>query len=129
RLLWRFQIEGAVSTQPLVANGVVYVSSLAGQDGPAHIYALRTGDGSLLWHYRSNSFSYISLSTTDSNVAYVSSDEGISAFKTGRLLWRVATPGFASGPPQIVNGLVYASSFLEYGLGDVYAVRATDGTL
>jgi len=128
-VLWRFQIEGAVSTQPLVANGVVYVSSLAGQDGPAHIYALRTGDGSLLWHYSSNSFSYLSLSTTDRNIAYVSSDEGISAFKAGRLLWRAATGSFASGPPQVVNGVVYASTFLENGPGDVYALRATDGTV
>jgi outer membrane protein assembly factor BamB len=128
-LLWRFEVEGEVSRQPLVANGVVYISSLAGQNGPSHIYALRTGDGRLLWQYSSNSFSYISLSTTDSNVAYVSSGEGISAFKNGSLLWRVAISGFDSGVPQIVNGVVYASSFLENGSGEVYALRATDGTV
>jgi len=45
------------------------------------------------------------------------------------LLWRVATNGFDSGVPQIVNGVVYASSFSENGSGDVYALRATDGTV
>ena len=78
-MLWRHSIDGSVDQPPLVANGVVYMTSFVNQNGPAHIYALRASDGSLLWRHDNKSYSYLSLSTSDNDVVYVSSQDGISA--------------------------------------------------
>ena len=47
-LLWHAQVEGSVQELPLVVHDIVYISSLVGQDGPAYLSALRTGNGTLL---------------------------------------------------------------------------------
>ena len=129
-MLWRYNIDGAVDQPPLVANGVVYMASFVGQNGPAHIYALRANDGSLLWRYDNNNYSYLSLSTSDSNVVYVSSQNGISALSgnNGTILWHFATKDSGSESPLEVKGVVYYSSFISYGSGTFYALRASDGT-
>lgn len=129
-LLWRHKIDGSVDAQPLVANGVVYVTSYVGQIGPAYAYALRASDGSLLWRYSSNTYSYLSLSTTDSSVAFVASQGEISALNTsnGALLWHFATNGTGYSWPLVVNEIVYASSSLDNGPGTLYALRVSDGT-
>jgi outer membrane protein assembly factor BamB len=128
-LLWRSKIDGSVDTRPLVANGIVYVTSFVGQIGPGYAYALRASDGSLLWRYTSDSYCYISPSMTDSSVVYVASQEGISALgaSTGTLLWHFATQGSASWQPLEVNGIVYASSSINGGPGTLYALRVSDG--
>jgi outer membrane protein assembly factor BamB len=129
-LLWHQKIEGSAEQAPLVANGVVYVTSFVGQNGPAHVYALRSSDGSLLWRYDNSIYSYLSLSTSDSNVVYVSSQNGISALlsNNGNTLWHFATKDSDSASPLEVNGIVYYSSFINYGSGTFYALRASDGT-
>jgi len=130
-LLWRYKIDGSVDVQPLVANGVVYVTTFVGQGGPANIYALRASDGSLLWRYNSNGYSYLSLSTTDSSVVYLASDNGIAALNAsnGNLLWRHATQGSAYWPPLEVNGIVYVGSSTNSWPSTLYALRASDGAL
>ncbi len=129
-MLWRHNIDGPVDQAPLVANGVVYVTSFVGQNGPAHIYALRASNGSLLWRYDNTNYSYLSLSTSDSNVVYVASQDGISALQgnNGTMLWHFATKDSGSESPLEVNGVVYYSSFISYGTGTFYALRASDGT-
>jgi len=129
-LLWRSKIEGSVDAQPLVANGVVYVTSYVGQNGPAYAYALRASDGSLLWRYNNNNYSYLSLSTTDSSVVFVASQGEISALNTsnGTVIWHLATKNTASGFPLEVNGIVYFGSSLDNGPGTLYALRESNGT-
>ena len=129
-LLWRSKIDGSVDAQPLVANGVVYVTSYVGQSGPAYVYALRASDGSLLWRYNNNNYSYLSLSTTDSSVVFVASQGEISALNTsnGNAIWHLATKNTASGFPLEVNGIVYFGSSLDNGPGTLYALRESNGT-
>jgi outer membrane protein assembly factor BamB len=130
-LLWSHKIDGSAARSPLVANGIVYVISYAGQNGPAHVYALRSSDGSLLWHYDNANYSYMSLSTSDSNVVYVASQDGISALEgnNGTRLWHYDTKGNTSSTlPQEVNGIVYFSSSIDNGPGMLYALRVSDGT-
>ncbi len=129
-LLWRSKIDGSVDTQPLVANGVVYVTSYVGQSGPAYAYALRASDGSLLWRYSNTNYSYLSLSTSDTNIVFVASQGEISALNTsnGTVVWHFATKNTASGSPLEVNGVVYFGSSLDNGPGTLYALRVSDGT-
>ncbi len=129
-LLWRHKIEGSVDVQPLVANGVVYVTSFVGQNGPGYAYALRASDGSLLWRYSNANNTYLSLSTADSSVAYIASPGEISALNisNGALLWHFATKGDSYEVPLEVNGVVYFGSVTSNGPGTLYALRASDGT-
>jgi outer membrane protein assembly factor BamB len=128
-LLWHQKIEGSADQAPLVANGVVYVTSYVGQNGPAYAYAFRASDGSLLWRYRNTNYSYLSPSTSDSNVVYVASQDGISALNTsnGVSLWHFAAQDTGSTWPLEVNGTVYFSSSSDNGSGTLYALRASDG--
>ncbi len=129
-VLWRHTIDGSVDQTPLVTNGVVYLTSYVGQNGPVHIYALRASDGSLLWRYDNTTYSYLSLSTSNSNVVYISSQDGISALEgnNGTALWHFATKDSDSASPLEVNGIVYYSSFSNYRPGTFYALKASDGT-
>ncbi len=130
-LLWHSRIEGAVSDRPQVGNGIVYVTSYVDQNLQAHVYALRANDGSMIWHLTRDGYSYLSLPTADSSVVYVASQADISALKSsdGSLLWRYSTNGDASAPPLVVNGVVYDSSYVNYGPGTLYALRVSNGTL
>jgi outer membrane protein assembly factor BamB len=134
-LLWHQKIEGSADEAPLVANGVVYVSfnvtPLAGNNGPDYTYALRASDGSLLWRYSTTNYSYLSLSSSNSNVVYVASQDGISALNTsnGASLWHYAANDTGSTWPLEVNGVVYYSSSSDNGSGTLYALRAGDGSL
>ena len=129
-LLWHQNIEGSADQAPLVANGVVYVTSYAGQNGPAYTYALRASDGSILWRYSNTNYSYLSLSTSNNNVVYVASQDGISALNTGNgaSLWHYAAKDTGSTWPLEVNGAVYFSSSSDNGSGTLYALRASDGS-
>src|SRR6266581_2635083 len=130
-LLWRYKIEGSVDAQPLVANGVVYVTSFVGQNGPVYAYALRASDGSLLWRYSGDTYSYLSLSTTDSSLAFVASQGGISALNTsnGTMLWHYnAMKGTDSGFSLEINGVVYFGASIDNVTGTLYALRASNGT-
>lgn len=130
-LLWNHKIDGSADQPPVVANGIAYVTSYVGQNGPAYTYALRASDGSLLWRFSNTNYSYLSLSPTNSNVVYVASQDGISALNTsnGTSLWHYAARDTGSTWPLEVNGTVYFSSSSDNGSGALYALRASDGSL
>ncbi len=129
-LLWHQKIEGSADQAPLVANGVVYVTTYVGLNGPVYVYALRASDGNLLWRYSNANYSYLSLSTSDSNVVFVASPDGISALNAsnGASLWHYAAKDTGSTWPLEVNGVVYFSSSSDNGSGTLYALRASDGS-
>jgi outer membrane protein assembly factor BamB len=130
-MLWQQEIQGSADQAPLVSNGVVYITSYVGQNSPVYIYALRATDGSLLWRYSNNYYSYLSPSTSKSTVVYVASQGGISALNssTGAILWHFAAKGTGTTSPLEVNGVVYFSSSSDNGPGALYALRATNGSL
>jgi outer membrane protein assembly factor BamB len=130
RAIWQSQIDGSVGQMPLVLNGVVYVTSFTGQNGPGHIYALRASDGTVLWHFNSSSYVYLSPSG-DGNTLYVAAQEGVTALQAnnGALLWHVATSNPGSDNPTVDNGIVYVTTSSSGGSSILSALRATDGRL
>ncbi len=129
-VLWQTKIDGAVEELPVVANGVVYISSLVGQDGPAYLSALRASDGAVLWRYKGDS--YIPAPLISNGVVYiVAEDDGITALQAsdGTRLWHfTAQQGFAYEESSIINGTLYVSAGSSGEPGDVYALRASDGS-
>jgi outer membrane protein assembly factor BamB len=130
-VLWHQKIDGSVDVQPFTLNGVVYASSFVGQNGPEYIYALRQSDGSILWRYTSRGNIYASASTGGNGVIYIAAQEGISALQasSGSLLWHFATRNAGDSQPVVVNGVVYATSSIINGPGELDALRASDGRL
>src|SRR5579884_2317674 len=51
KLLWRANLDGSVNEPAVVSDGMVYVSTYAGQNGPANIHALQISDGKQVWEY------------------------------------------------------------------------------
>ena len=51
--LWQFQMAGNSVSEPMVSDGVVYVSDSSHEfpRGPRHLYALDAASGELLWTF------------------------------------------------------------------------------
>ena len=115
--LWHDTSKGSSYTSPVVDNNVVYVS--ANEDnGPsggnagvhATVYALRASDGTQLWHSTTTTFASVPL--VSNGIAYLVSDQGLSALQAsnGQLLWRAPVEGNTGPPPQVLNGVLYLTT-------------------
>jgi outer membrane protein assembly factor BamB len=127
-LLWRSRIDGAVGDQPVVVDGVVYVT--ASTDTTATLYALRARDGVQLWHTTSNG-PEISTPVVANGVVYVGTQEAkVLALRagSGTLLWQYKDNYVGLFSPQLVNGVLYVTAN-DVQPGDVHALRASDGRL
>lgn len=131
--LWHTRIDGPIEELPVVAHGVVYVSSLVGPSGPAYLTAVRAQDGTVLWRYQSNSYIY-QPAVTDS-VVYVSTQgNGITALRAsnGTQLWHI--DGTLHQTPVLRKGVLYVSGVLSMkgktGVPSdgIYALHAADGS-
>ncbi len=127
-LLWRSNIDGAVGDQPVVVDGVVYVT--ASTDSTATLYALRASDGTQLWHATSNG-TQISTPVVANGVVYAGTQEDkVLALRagSGTLLWQFSDHLNGLLSPQLVDGVLYVTANDEQP-GNVYALRASDGRL
>jgi len=116
-VLWHFMTKGSADGQPIVVNGVVYVSTALDR-GAASVYALRASNGALLWRYTSSGH-LVFEPTVVGGIAYVASQDGtVSALRAsdGSLLWQDKLNGPTGGMLTVVDGVVYA-------------LRGSDGTL
>jgi outer membrane protein assembly factor BamB len=137
-MLWRHSIDGQVDQPPLVINGIVYMTSFIGQNGPAHIYALRASDGRILWHYTMNNGrnSWARWLSVENGVVYTSANTDITGVQglgdiyalqssNGAVLWHdklSRSPGAA----LLVNDTIYISTSAGLSDGTVYALHAQD---
>jgi outer membrane protein assembly factor BamB len=130
RVLWRRQVDGSVNTPPLVSNGLVYVSTYIGQDGPGEVYALQTNNGSVLWRHTSMGYMYMTPSE-DGSILYVAGQDGVDALwsSDGSTLWHFATKGAGSDVPVVADGVVYATSSSNGQAGTLDALDANTGRL
>jgi outer membrane protein assembly factor BamB len=107
--LWHDTTRGFSYNTPVVDNQVVYVSASADR-GPGTVYALRASDGTQLWHSPTTTFTSVPL--VGNGIAYLVSDQGLSALQAsnGQLLWRVPVEGNTGPPPQVLNGVLYLTT-------------------
>ncbi len=146
RTKWTFKAGGPIVTSPIVARGVVYISSLDG-----HLYAVDQATGAERWNFKSRMPIASSPAIGDSTLYFVSSAGSLAALNLadGQPRWVLPTEyerkfeaknlhGYPSpaqtipdawdlftSSPALVDGIVY------FGCGDggIYAVDATSGLL
>lgn len=145
-LKWKFKCSGPVVTSPVIAEGVVYVSSLGG-----HLYAIDQSTGTEKWNFKSRLPIASSAAVAGGAVYFVSSAGSLAALDaaTGKPKWVCTTEyerrfeakglhGYPSSAqtipdawdiftssPVVVDGKVYFGS----GDGGVYAVDAATGVI
>ncbi len=116
-------------------DGTVYIST-----GSGAVYAVRAGDGLLLWHVTRPLLFKGPLSAAapllGNGVLYVSGKQGIGGesqmlyalrASDGKTLWATtveSSPGPLLAQPQLVNGVLYVS-----GTAGVTTLRASDGAV
>src|SRR6266566_98930 len=139
-LLWRYTTEGYVYS-PTVANGVVYVSLMAGSLAVAEglvyidttvgsktdISALRASDGSRLWTHAGNA-PFDDWAVVGQGVVYIPSSSGVVyalQARDGKELWRYAISGKVYNAP-VLDG---STLFIGVDTGVIYALDAGKGSL
>ena len=107
--LWHKTARGFSYNTPVIDNHVLYVSA-SSDNGSGMVYALQANSGTQLWHYTTSTFTTLPLVVND--IAYLSSDQGLSALQAsnGQLLWSVPVVGSTGLPPQVINGVLYLTT-------------------
>ena len=124
---WKFKAEGAVTTSPALADGLIYFGS---QDG--NLYALNSESGEKVWGFHTES--PIDSSPAISNgLVYFQSNDGFTYAldaKSGTLKWKAETGpdrpidfDFLSSSPTVQDHIVYIGG----NNGKMYALNADTG--
>ena len=137
--IWSGNIKGGVTfSTPVVANGIVYVSTTIGgtqqnlEDGG--ISALNATSGESLWNHTVGSIRYSSPAVAD-GIVFVGSDEmsimthasagGHTVYAlncaTGATIWTYTTGGEVYSSPAVAYGVVYVGS----NDGKLYAIGSS----
>ncbi|HLH35421.1 MAG TPA: PQQ-binding-like beta-propeller repeat protein [Alloacidobacterium sp.] len=132
QLKWTQTTTGAFYSDPVVANGVVYVSG-----GDARLYAFNASTGEVLWSYNAAGFAVIPQPAVANGMVYFDAFDGnVYALNasTGAKLWSYNTgsANIPGGEITVANGTVYASMESTEGppgsIG-LYALDADTGAL
>jgi outer membrane protein assembly factor BamB len=124
---WSTSLEGNMSGQPAVADGLVFV----GADGSSHgaVYALDAASGALRWTYVTTTCCVSHAPSVVSGVVYVVADGGALLAldgATGARNWTSSSAGVReSQTPAAANGRVYVTGYSQ----DVFAFDTATGTL
>jgi outer membrane protein assembly factor BamB len=132
--LWSYDMNsdvGPVATsQPTVADGVVYIGSQANSfDGAFNaLYALNASTGVRLWASGTGMYEGVGAvagsPAVANGVVYFGSDDIVNAVKsTGAQLWTFATGNTVESSPAVANGVVYVGS----DDANLYALNASTG--
>ncbi len=117
---WTFHTGGYIAASPVVASGVVYITST-----DTHLYALDAISGKQLW--TSGADEGEASPAVANGVVYIGSEDNyVYALdaRSGKQLWSYKTENGIFGSPSIANGIVYVGSFdhtlyaLDARLGD-----------
>ncbi len=118
-----FPDEGLMcGVQPVVANGCVYVGTLAGS-----VYAIDAESGRDRWAFRAPGAVLHSCAADGGKVFFGCADGRMYALRTsdGSLAWTVPTGAAVWNAPAVHAGTVFVGS----RDGRLYAIRAEDGTV
>jgi outer membrane protein assembly factor BamB len=122
---------GCVLTNPVVANGILYVGSAAGTDF-ARLEALKASTGKLLWRTPAlgqDIFDWPAVANGLVYIGVIGPESGVQAFNatTGKHVWTFPLPA-THGPeaqPTVANGVVYIADGDQ--VGTLYALNASTG--
>lgn len=119
-LKWHYSTSSAIFSNPVVANGIIYVSTDSG-----NLYALDALSGDKKWTYTAGGSVRSSPIVAD-GVVYMGSDDGnlyaIDAL-SGHKKWAYKTGAAIRSTPVVANGLVYVGTDDRH----VYALDALSG--
>jgi len=122
KLAWRFDTGSEVYSTPVIAKGILYVSSKVG-----FLYALNAETGQEVWRFQLTAYVVRSSPAIADGVVYIGAGFNLFALdaKTGAQLWRVALRYAGQSTPTIAGGLVIVPS----QEGWIYALAAKTGEL
>ncbi|MEU9890061.1 PQQ-binding-like beta-propeller repeat protein, partial [Sphaerisporangium sp. NPDC051011] len=120
RQLWSFTTGDAVSSDPAVTDGVVYVGSY-----DKNLYAVDAATGRKRWSFTTGSIVDSNAAVADGVVYIGSKDKNLYAVDaaTGRQRWSFTTGDGVFSSPAVADGVVYVASFDK----NLYAVDAATG--
>ena len=119
---WRQKAKRALTSSPLLHQGVLYVGSMDGQ-----VYAFNAQDGWPVWRFRANK-PVVSSAAVDGNLLFIGSvDNSLYAIdiRSGNKAWSFETGGQVTSSPAVNKGVVYVGSVDGY----VYAIEISNGKL
>lgn len=118
KLLWSLKKREPVFTNPVVANGVVYVGEGLHTAPAAALTAFSVTDGKPLWErqFRSHVESDARLDAENNRLFTCAGEEGLWALRMddGAVLWR-AKVGHTDATPLLLDGVLYVSAQPEEG--------------
>jgi outer membrane protein assembly factor BamB len=104
---WRFQAKRAVTSSPVVANGMVFVASV-----DSYFYALDAKSGWVIWRFRMEKGSISSPIKVDDRIFFGSADGNIYCVdpSNGKEIWRYRTEHQVAGSPAVYKDSIYCGS-------------------
>jgi eukaryotic-like serine/threonine-protein kinase len=122
QIRWRFKAKRAVTSSPIIDNGLVYLSSLDGM-----LYALDINTGWATWKLHMDKGSVSSPCIQDKAVIVGSVDGNIYCVDAanGKETWRFRTGHQVSGSPISDNERVFCGS----ADGSLYCLKVKNGSL
>ena len=115
-----------VASDAVVANGLVYATSLIGNT--YNVFALNASTGGHVWRYTTVGNIHGSSPAVANGVVYVGSgDHNVYALDASRgtPIWKYTTGDWIDSAPAVANGVVYIAS----EDGNLYALNASTGAL
>jgi outer membrane protein assembly factor BamB len=136
--LWVFKPAYSIVSSPILANGLLYVTSGGSGSGTLALYCINSSTGAQVWNYTSL---FVSFTVADDYVFLGGADYGSSYSlqgvfscldaSTGRQLWNFSG-GTSFSQPLVNNGVVYVCGY-QYSfssganVGSILAFNASTG--
>ena len=119
---WRFRCKRAITSKPIIDNGIVYFTS---HDGI--LYALDAKSGWSIWRFRMEKGSASSPMILGNNIYFGSADGNIYCLNlsTTKEVWHYKTEFQVSSSPIIYNDFLYCGSTD----GNIYCLDSNNGKL
>jgi len=120
RLAWRFDTGGEVYSTPVIADGMLFVTSKRGE-----LFALNAETGAEIWRYQVSPYVVRSSPVVANGMVYVGGGFNLVALdlRTGDVRWKAATRYAGQATPVVGDGLVVIAS----QEGWLYAFDAKSG--
>lgn len=124
QLKWQFAARERIKSDPVLTEGVVYVTSYDG-----HVYALKSDSGKKIWQFPADKKPEPPPAEGDEKVAKEKAAKDKDAPANSAAVEPAApeiTPGeFSYAAPTVKDGVLYVGNLDGY----MYAIRTADGTL